>query len=609
MKKHLSFIGILGLAISCPAAILAQGSVSVSQVSAANIRTHYTLPTDSLALNPYCTVSLSVHNFEKLNSKDYRQGLRKLSSFTVNAHIRSRELKLSDATVPVFLVNFEKNKFTQISHQQAMLVNKLLLNTAAVDVPTVNVSTETVDRSSISTYVNILKSMNSVLQSMACPNGWLSATANTASAFSDLLNSISADNDSKGEWSFPILPADKFTRPYSYAMFILKPDNALLPVHQIFTIKGDEAYIGDCARFTKYPYILITTSFSDYLSEDQLPSSLSINQLDVLSLAQAKVKLYSMIGRISRAQFDAEENLLQRYNTYLDMKTLTDQVPAFKNPGELKSKAVDKYVSYKEIVSPDVYMLSKPAFASRVVQLDESVNAMANSLGYYSTVSEAVKMYTDCSMGINEKDLPHYQYYHNVMKEVPFLCNSYFYQNFCSRIQEEEQRIYEQHYALPLKNLYTILYSGKVNDRDKLSAAKQLYDSLATQRNGNLYCRSCNDSLEKGLNAYESLENNKASQVKMQLLISCNKYSDSLTARLNMLNEELKDTGYKADKKQAIANYRSQIASEIENFNKERNAFISTDVHPKSDFKNEKERVEAELKNVQSLLLKANGHS
>lgn len=591
--------------------IYAQGSVEVQQVPAVNMKSHYSLPFDSLKKKPYCTVTLSVHNFEKLNSKEYRQGLRKLASFTVDANIKSKLLKGEDVEIPVFLVNFERNKFTEISHQQAVLVNKLLLNTAAIDVPTVKVATETVDRNSIAMYMNILKQMNSVLQASICPGGWISTTGNAAGAFSDLLSSITADKDSKGEWSFPVLPVDRFTRPYSYSMFILKPNDAVFPVHQAFYIKNDEAWIADgAARYTKYPYILVTTSFSDYLSEDQLPSTLAVNQLDQLTLAQAKVKLYSLIGRISQEQFNAEENLLQRYTTYLEMKGYTDQVPSFKNPTELKSKALDKYFAYREIAAPDEYMQSQDIFRNHIGQLSDYVENMAGSLGYYSTVSDAVKLYKcDNSEEISEKDLPKFHYYRSVMREVPFIRNSYFYQTMCSKIEETEQRVYEEQYATPLGYFKGIMASNNLNDKDRLAKAKPLYDSLTSQINGNMHCRSCVDSIEKAMSLYESLENNKASQAKMQLLVNCTRYADSLSAKLNIVNEEIKDTALKADKRAELNKYKDQLASELANINKERNTFINTDVRPKSDFKNEKDRVEAELKNAQSLLMGSVGHS
>jgi hypothetical protein len=118
-----------------------------------------------------------------------------------------------------------------------------------------------------------------------------------------------------------------------------------------------------------------------------------------------------------------------------------------------------------------------------------------------------------------------------------------------------------------------------------------------------MHCRSCVDSIEKAMALYESLENSKSSQAKMQLLINCTRYADSLSAKLSIVNEEMKDTALKADKKSVLEKYKDQLASEIANINKERNTFINTDVRPKSDFKNEKDRVEAELKNAQSLLM------
>lgn len=589
-------------------AILAQGSVEVVQVPALNLKSRNTLPFDSLQRKPYCTVSLSVHNFEKLNSHDYRQGIHKLASFTVNATIKSNLLKGEDLEIPVFLVNFEKNKFTEISHQQAVLVNKLLLNTAAIDVPTVKVSTETVDRNSIAMYINVLKQMNSVLQAATCPGGWASTAGTAAGSFSDFLGSITADKDSKGEWSFPVLPVDQFTRPYSYTMFILKPDNEFFPMHQAFYIKNNEAWIADgAARYTKFPYILVTTSFSDYLSEDQLPSTLAVNQLDQLSLAQAKVKLYSLIGRISQQQFNAEENLLQRYTTYLEMKSYTDQVPSFKNPTELKSKALDKYFAYRQLADADEYMRSEEIFRNHIGKLNDYVESMAGSLGYYSTIADAVKLYKcDNSEEISERDLPRFHYYRSVMQEVPFIRNSYFYQSMCSKIEETEQQVYEKHYEVPLASFKGLMASNNLNDKDKLAKAKPLYDSLTSQVDTDMHCRSCRDSIEKAMSMYESIENSKASQVKIQLLINCTRYADSLSARLNIIDEQMKDTALKAEKKTVLSKYRDQLAGEIGNINKERNAFINTDVRPKNDFKNEKDRVEAELKNAQTLLLGSN---
>src|SRR5665213_678742 len=90
------------------------GGINISSVAEQNLTLENHLPVDSLSYYPYCTISISIFNFDKLNKKEFRSQSNRLESFVLNAGIQGKSICTDQLSVPVFVVNYEKDKYTQI---------------------------------------------------------------------------------------------------------------------------------------------------------------------------------------------------------------------------------------------------------------------------------------------------------------------------------------------------------------------------------------------------------------------------------------------------------------------------------------------------------------
>src|SRR6185437_10111224 len=232
----------------------AQKSIAISEVPAQNVTLQDHLPTDSLKYYPYCTISISVFNFDKLNKKEFRSQSSRLQSFVLDAGIKGKSICPDQLDVPVFAINYEKDKFTQVTHQQGVLINKLLVNKDGQDYPTVSIFPKTVEKTRSADYIEILQQVATLLKNSASLNV-VASVSNITDAFSQYIDGICTTEESDYEWSFPVIPSTDVTRPYKVDMFVVKP-NSNSYAGGNFVIQSGEAYsVSSGNAYTRMPYI------------------------------------------------------------------------------------------------------------------------------------------------------------------------------------------------------------------------------------------------------------------------------------------------------------------------------------------------------------------
>jgi hypothetical protein len=579
----------------------AQHNVVISPVEGQNILMEHALPADSLKYFPYCTISIAVYNFDKLNKKEFRNQSSRLESFALNACIRGKTICPDQLDVPVFVVNYEKEKFTQITHQQGILINKMLINKDGKDLPNISIAPKTVERSKMAYYIGALKQVGVLLKNTASLN-IVSGISNITDAFSEYIDKICEDQESDYEWSFPVIPATDITKPYKVNMFIIKPNGDCYST-QHFIIRNNEAWLESAeAPYKKYPYILVTTSFSGYFADEKLPSTLSIESLDKLTLDATRVKLYNSVTRLSKEQFDAEADLLSKYENYLKLKEVVSLIPVYASKDEIMTQALNAYFLYRQTNCTQSVFFDTDVYKKQLDKLDKYANEQASQISFFNSVRCFLDRYYDkCIQTPDAENLETLYKYHDMFAEKPFIRNSLLFYQLNSRMTEAEADLYLSTYSGTVTNLKTTLLANNLSDKEKLKQGEAdyntLYHSLSTSN-----CRPCRDSIYKVIALFEKLENNKLSAARTEDVENGTKYLDSLQACEALIDADLHEPVLNSAIKNELLAESTLLKNNITFISAEKNTFVNMPIIPKSEFRTEKDKFENELNNASKLI-------
>ncbi len=582
--------------------VLAQSTaINISEVPAQNLSLQDHLPVDSLSYYPYCTISISVFNFDKLNKKEFRSQSSRLQSFALNAGIQGKSICADQLNVPVFVVNYEKDKYTQITHQQGVLINKLLINKDGQDYPMISIFPKTIERNKSACYIDALKQVAVLLKNSATLNV-VASVSNITDAFSQYINGISTEEESDYEWSFPAIPATDLTRTYKVDMFIIKPNGNTYTAQNFYISNGEAYSVSSGNKYTKYPYILVTTSFSSYLADEKLPSTLAIESLDELTLDKSKIKLYSDMGRISKEQFDAEAQLLDKYESYLKIKNMVSLLPKYADNEDIKTQALDEWMAYRKLDCPADHFSGNTVFNDQNHRLDNFTDNLASQIGFHKTLKEFMDTYFSSSCNVDPNaELATFYRYHDMFAPSTFIRNSVTFKNLNARISELESIVYQNNYALNIETLKKTLQSRELSDKEKLQNGRMAYNTLYTSLMNN-NCRTCNDSIFNLLAMYDQIDNNKEAMSRTQDLINCTKEIDELMGCEGKIEADMKTTNINPEKKQLLLSEKEQFEKEADSISHEKSIFMSMPLQPKNEFKAEKLKVESTLDDAVKLI-------
>ncbi len=582
--------------------------ICISPVAAQNLALENPLPVDSLNYYPYCTISISIFNFDKLNKKEFRSQSSRLESFVLNAGIQGKSICADQLNVPVFVINYEKDKYTQITHQQGVLINKLLINKDGQDYPTISVFPKTIERTKDAFYIDALKQVAVLLKNGATLNV-VASVSNIIDAFSQYINGLCTDEESDYEWSFPVVPASDVTRPYKVNMFIIKPNSKSYAGQNFFVRNGEAWSVSSGNEYTKYPYILVTTSFSGYLADDKLPSTLSIESLDRMSLDVSRIKLYSDMSRLSTEQFDGEAQLLNKYESYLKIKDMVGLLPQYSNNDEIKTQSLNEWINYRKEECPSNHFFSTDVFANQNQRLDNYTDNLIAQVGFHKSIKGFMDLYFSCSTSTNPKaELLAYYRFHDMFASTPFIRNSLIFNDLNIRIAEMEGVFYQNNFADPVLKLKKILQSEEMSDKEKLQAGRSIYNGLYSEMTANT-CRSCGDSVFKILALYDQVDNNKEAIARTQDLMNCTKFIDTLMAYEGNIEDVIKLASLKSDKKKELISKKDQLEKEAQSIVNDRSVLMSMPLQPKNEFKAERLKVENELDEALKLIEQAKSKS
>jgi hypothetical protein len=599
------------LILSCllPGILSAQHSgINISAVASQNLTLENSLPVDSLSYYPYCTISISIFNFDKLNKKEFRSQSSRLESFVLNAGIQGKSICPDQLNVPVFVVNYEKDKYTQITHQQGVLINKLLVNKDGQDYPTISVFPKTIEKTKNAPYIDALKQVATLLKNSASLNV-VASVSNITDAFSQYINGLCTDQESDYEWSFPVVPATDITKPYKVNMFIIKPNSNSYAGQNFFVRNGEAWSESSGNEYTKYPYILVTTSFSAYMADDKLPSTLAIESLDRMSIDASRIKLYSDMGRLSKEQFDAEAQLLDKYESYLKIKDMVSLLPQYATNDDIKAQAINEWLNYRKKECPSNHFFGTDVFANQNQRVDIYTDNLVSQVGFHKSLSGFMDLYFGCSTNSGMKaDLATYYKFHDMFASTSFIRNSLIFSNLNTRIDELESVLYQNNYASSVALLRMVLQSDNISDKEKLQKGRSIYNDLYAQITANT-CRSCNDSVFKVLALYDQMDNNKEALSRTQDIMNCTSYIDTLVAYEANIDDNIKGSNLKSDKKKELVTEKGLLEKEASSLASEKRIFMSMPIQPKNEFKSERLKVEGDLDDAHKLIEQAKSKS
>jgi len=585
-----------------------RSGVSISAVAAQNLTLENGLPVDSLSYYPYCTISISIFNFDKLNKKEFRSQSSRLESFVLNAGIQGKSICADQLNVPVFVVNYEKDKYTQITHQQGVLINKLLINKDGQDYPTISIFPKTIERTKDAFYIDALKQVAVLLKNGATLNV-VASVSNITDAFFQYINGLCTDEESDYEWSFPVVPASDVTRPYKVNMFIIKPNSNSYAGQNFFVRNGEAWSESSGNEYTKYPYILVTTSFSGYLADDKLPSTLAIESLDRMSLDASRIKLYSNMNRLSKEQFDAEAQLLKKYDSYLKIKDMAGLLPQYANNDDIKTQVLNEWITYRKEECPSGHFFGTDVFSVQNQRLDNYTDNLTAQVGFHKSIKGFLDLYFNCSANPDAMtDMASYYKYHDMFSSTTFIKNSLIFNDLNIRIAELEGVLYQNNYAGSVEAMCKVLQSDEMSDKEKLQKGREIYNTLYTEMTTNI-CRSCGDSIFKILAIYDQMDNNKEAIARTQDLMNCTKYIDTLMAFEGNIEDNIKFASLKSDKKKELISEKELLEKEAESISTEKGIFMTMPIQPKNEFKAERQKVESDLEDALKIIEQAKSKS
>jgi hypothetical protein len=104
------------------------------------------------------------------------------------------------------------------------------------------------------------------------------------------------------------------------------------------------------------------------------------------------------------------------------------------------------------------------------------------------------------------------------------------------------------------------------------------------------------------LTIYDNIDNNKLSVARTQLIINCTRYIDTLSAFEGHIEANIRERSLNTDKKKELTLEKEQLDKEAASINQEKNIFMLMPLQPKSEFRNEKSKVESKLNEAVKLI-------
>jgi hypothetical protein len=263
---------------------------------------------------------------------------------------------------------------------------------------------------------------------------------------------------------------------------------------------------------------------------------------------------------------------------------------------------LDAWLEYREKLYTPIHFLDTDVFASQLSRLDNNTMMLACQIGFQNVINDFMDHYFNNSYAKDPATgLVAFYKFRDLFAAKPFIKNSQVFKDLNGRISELEASLYQDQYADQVNKFAALLKSNQISDKEKLQTGQNMYDKLYSEMSRNV-CRTCSDSIFKVLTLYDNVDNNKLSVARTQLIINCTRYVDTLLACEGHIEANIRETSLNTDKKKELALEKVQIDKEASAINQEKNIFMLMPLQPKSEFRNEKSKVESKLNEAVKLI-------